>query len=582
MMEIKVPGSKSITNRALIASSLAKGKSILTNALESEDTRHMMRALKNLGIKIKREKNNKLKICGGNFKKAKKTLFCGNSGTVMRFLAAVLALQNFESVLDGDKRMRRRPIKDLLDALQQLGANVKSLKQNGFSPIKISGPAKTGHCYINGNISSQFLSGLLLASPFAPKDTTIHVIGRLVSKPYVDMTIDVMEKFGVKVKRNGYKKFFISSGQRYQPLQFKIEGDASSATYFWGISQLTGEEIKITNIPEDTKQPDIRMKVQSSKFKVQSYKSKLKTIKIDCTDFPDGAITLAVLCAFNKGKFILTGLKNLRVKECNRLSALAAGLKKIGCHCRKLPYGLIIFGDPEKLHGGRIETYADHRIAMCFGMAKFVLPGIKIENPACVKKTYPNFWKDLAGLKKHFQKKNIVLTGMRGSGKTRLGRLLGRLLGRRFIDTDELIEQNSKMPIALLVKKRGWDYFRRLERNIVQKLRNEKNAVIATGGGTFLNTKNTEILKRNGKVIFLDSSINSLKKRLEDKTDRPSLTGKKDFLKELNEVYLKRLKTYNSVADAVLDVSQQTNNKQRDLEKKLQKLTLICTRFGII
>ncbi|MEK7172336.1 MAG: shikimate kinase, partial [Patescibacteria group bacterium] len=169
-----------------------------------------------------------------------------------------------------------------------------------------------------------------------------------------------------------------------------------------------------------------------------------------------------------------------------------------------------------------------------------------------------------------------------GSGKTKLGRLLGRLLGRRFIDTDELIERNAKMPIVLLVKRRGWDYFRRLERNVIQKLRNEKNAVIATGGGTLINPKNAEILKRNGKVIFLDSIIVSLKKRLEDKTDRPSLTGKKDFLKELNEVYLKRLKAYNSVADAVLDVSQQTNNKQRDLERKLQKLIRICTRFGII
>lgn len=572
MMEITVPGSKSITNRVLLIASLAKGKSILTNVLDSSDTRHMMRALQHLGIKIKQLKNNKLEIHGGKFKPPQKTLFCGNSGTTMRFLTAILATQNFESVLDGDKRMRERPIKDLIDALYQLGANAIPLRKNNFPPVKIKCPLLGGHCYISGKISSQFLSGLLLSAPLAQKDITIHVIGRLVSKPYIDMTIDTMEKFGVCVKRNKYKIFHIASGQKYHARNFEIEGDASSATYFWGISKLTGEKINVTNVSDNSKQPDIRIK---------NIIEKISPKTINCSDFPDGAMTLAVLCAFNKGKFTLTGLKNLQVKECDRLSALSNGLKKIGCRCHKLKDGLIIYGNPEKLHGGRIKTYADHRIAMCFGMAKFVLPEIKIENPACVKKTYPNFWNDIIELKKHFHQKNIILTGMRGSGKTKLGRLLGRLIGKRFIDTDELIEYSTKMPIALLVKRRGWDYFRKLERLIVQRLKNEKNTVIATGGGTLMNTKNAEMLKRNGKVIFLDSAVISLKKRLLNKTDRPSLTNKKDFLKELNEVYLKRLKTYNSVADAILDVSQQTHNKQRDLEKKLQKLMLICTRFGI-
>lgn len=587
MIEIKVPGSKSITNRALAISSLAKGMSVLRNVLNSDDTRHMVNALKNLGVKIKRGKNNALEIHGGRLNKARKALFCGNSGTTMRFLTAILATQNFESVLDGDRRMRRRPLKDLIDALQQLGASVIPLRKNGFPPVKINYPLIGGHCYIKGNISSQFLSGLLLAAPLAQKDVTIHVIGRLVSRPYVDMTIDMMEKFGVRVKRDGYKKFHIKAGQKYHSGDFEIEGDASSATYFWGISQLTGEKIKVANIPNSSKQADIKVKNIIERIPLQATAAKAgqasyKLQAINCSDFPDGAMTLAVFCAFNKGKFILTGLKNLRVKECDRLSALAKGLKNIGCRCNKLKDGLVIHGDPERLHGGNIETFNDHRIAMCFGMAQFVIPEIKIKNPNCVKKTYPDFWKDLNGLKKKFSEKNIILTGMRGSGKTKLGRLLGRSLGRRFIDTDELIEHNAKMPIALLVKRRGWDYFRRLERNVIHKLRNEKNAVIATGGGTLINLKNAEILKRNGKVIFLDSIIVSLKKRLEDKTDRPSLTGKKDFLKELNEVYLKRLKAYNGVADAVLDVSQQTNNKQRDLERKLQKLIRICARFGII
>lgn len=580
MMEITVPGSKSITNRALIAASLAKGKSVLSNVLYSDDTKHMMVALKNLGIKTKQLKNNKLEIHGGRLKKSPKTLFCGNSGTTMRFLTAILAAQNFESVLDGDKRMRKRPIKDLIDALYQLGANAIPLRKNNFPPVKIKCPLLGGHCYISGKISSQFLSGLLLAAPLAHNSVTIHVQGNLVSRPYVDMTIDVMEKFGIKVKRNGYKKFLIASGQKYRAQNFEIEGDASSATYFWGISALTSEEIKVTNISDDSKQADIKVKnIQASYL---AYRQAGKLQAINCSDFPDGAMTLAIICAFNKGKFVLTGLQNLRVKECDRLAALSTELKKIGCRCRATKNSLIISGNPEKLHGAKIKTYNDHRIAMCFGMASFVLPEVKITNPSCVKKTYPNFWKDLAELKKHFQQKNIILTGMRGSGKTKLGQLLGRYLGRRFIDIDTLIEQKAHKTISEIVGRLGWPHFRHLEHDIVKKISKYSSAIIATGGGTLCFKKNARLLKQNGKVIFLDSKISSLRQRLFGKTDRPSLTGKKDFLKELNEIYLKRFAAYNSVADAVLDVSQQTYNKQRDLEKKLQKLLLICRRFGII
>lgn len=588
MIKLKVPGSKSITNRALVAAALASGKSTLRNCLESDDTRLMIRALQQIGAKIK----------NGNDEK----IFCGNAGTVMRFLAAVLAAQPFESVLYGNGRMNKRPIGDLIDGLQQLGAQAESINGDNCPPIRVKGPIKGGICKIRGDVSSQFLSGLLLAAPLAQKDVEIQIAGNLVSKPYVNMTIRVMEDFGVYIKRNGYKKFFIKAGQKYKPQKFEIEGDASAATYFWGISALTkvvpsghtdylaslrlglGEEIEVTNVPKDTIQADVavRNKMFNCHPELVSGSANRHAIKIDCSDFPDGAMTLTVFCAFIKRKTELTGLANLRVKECDRLHALATELKKIGCGVKEKPDGLIINGNPEKLHGADIETYNDHRMAMCFGMASFVLPGIKIRNPNCVSKTYPNFWKDLRNLKKRFLEKNIILTGMRGCGKTRLGEFTARKLGRQFIDIDKYIERKAKMTVRGIVAQKGWKAFRKLEKQAAKKLGGMKNLVISTGGGTLMFAANAHALKKNGKVILLDCSIPVIKKRLADQTDRPSLTGTKSYTAELEEIYKKRESRYKKVADAVIDVSLHTKDKQRDLEEKSDKIIAQAAKFGLI
>lgn len=577
MIEIQVPGSKSITNRALLLAALAKGTSELKDALESDDTKHMIAALRNAGVKISR-KSRIIRIRGGKIRKSRHPIFCGNSGTVMRFLGAILAAQKFESVLIGDKRMNERPIADLLQALNQLGAKVGALKKNGLPPIKVSGPLRGGVCRIKGNVSSQFLSGLLLAAPLAEKNVTIFVKGDLVSKAYVDVTLSLMEKFGVQVKRVGYRKFSIRAPQRYHARKMEIEGDASSASYFWGISTLTGETIDVINIPKTSLQPDLIFKNILS----NSFLSSTTTYHLQPTTFPDSAMTLAVLAVFRKGKTILTGLANLRVKECDRLHALTMELRKIGARVKELKDGLEINGNPEKLRGAKIKTYNDHRIAMCFGMVGFVLPGMKIENPSCVKKTYPNFWKDLHALKKKFHEKNIILTGMRGSGKSRLGALLGRWLGRRFYDIDELIEQKAKISIPKIVARHGWRYFRRLESQMVKRLRNIRFAVIATGGGTLMYSLNVKILRRNGKIIFLESAVASLKKRLAKHYDRPPLTRGEDFLSELETIYRRREKRYREIADAVIDVSHQTGKKKRDFDRKLKRILPVISRFGLL
>lgn len=581
MITITVPGSKSITNRALLIAALAKGKSILRNVLKSDDTERMMNALRMLGVKIKKS-GSEIVIHGGNLRKPRGKLFCGNSGTTLRFLTALLATQNFECVLTGDARMRERPIGDLVDALIQLGAEIKYLRKKLFPPIKISSPINRNVCEISGKLSSQFLSGLLMAAPLADYTITVYRRGDLVSKPYIDLTLKIMKTFGVRVEKIGYKKFIIRAGQKYRARDFKIEGDASSASYFWGISALTGEKINVKNIPLNSAQADLQFLKILKKYPcfrkpLCTNGCKPASLDINCRDFPDSAMALAILCAFTKGKFRLSGLSNLRVKECDRLHALATELKRIGCRAQELHDGLKIYGNPEKLHGATIETYNDHRMAMCFGMAGFVLPGIKIKNSECVKKTYPDFWKDLSALKKKFLRKNIILTGMRGSGKTRLGKMLAAKLKRKFVDIDALIEKTAKKTVSEIVAKKGWKYFRKLERTATKKAARMKNVVIATGGGTLMYPENIKALKKNSRIIFLYAKTDVLKKRLKNKQNRPPLTARKNFLNELREIHKKRLFRYKKVSDIVFDVSQQTKNRNKDLDIKLKKLLNIIS-----
>ncbi len=386
-----------------------------------------------------------------------------------------------------------------------------------------------------------------------------------------------MNAFGILCKRDGYKKFFVKAGQKYRARHFKIEGDASSASYFWGISALTGTLIDVANVPKDSLQADIRFLAA-----VQKLLSNSQRLSINCSDFPDSAMTLAVLSAFRKGKTTLTGLANLRVKECDRLRALAAELKRIGCRARELPDGITIDGNPKKLRPAKIKTYHDHRMAMCFGMASVALPGLRIENPGCVRKTYPNFWKDLARVKTLLQEKNLVLTGMRGSGKSRIGALLGRALGRRFIDIDDLIEEKEKKSISEIVSRRGWKYFRFLERKTVQKLASMRQTIIATGGGTLMDQRNAKILKQNAKIVFLECPVKILRRRISASSHRPSLTGKKNFLDELAEIYEKRKQKYESVADAIVDVSRQTKKKRDDFSVKTEQLISLMKRWGMV
>lgn len=383
MKIVEIPGSKSLTNRALIITSLTNGKGIITGHSKSIDSLALINALKKLGIKIS-EKPNTLIIIGngGKFKPFNGVIDVGNAGTTMRFLASLVKLVPGSIVLKGSTRMSKRPLKELTDTLQKID---------------------TGRVSIKGNISSQFISSLLMIAPFLKKGLIINVTGKLVSKPYVDMTIDLMEKFGVRTINKQYRKFVTEKGQKYSVVDYKVEGDASGASYFWGIAAVTGQSIRVKNINPLSKQGDIRFPELLEKMGCQVRKNikdcwievkgpkTLRGINTNMNVMPDTAQTLTVVAAFAKGKTKITGLKTLKIKETDRLLALKNELTKMGIKVLTTDDSITVSGGNPK--NTVIETYGDHRMAMAFAVAKSKIPELVIKNPKVVDKSFPEFWK---------------------------------------------------------------------------------------------------------------------------------------------------------------------------------------------
>ena len=405
--KVCVPGSKSLTHRAFIVAALGRGESHLKNILYAEDTMLTASALRQMGIDIKIG-NKTASIIGrsGKISAPKDEIYLGNSGTSMRLLTAVCSLGRGRFVLTGDSRMKERPIGDLLDALRPLGVNAYSIEKNGFPPVLIEAKGiDGGRTKIKTSVSSQFLSGLLLASPYAKNDVAIEVIGHLPSRPYVDLTLKVMEDFGVNVDYKDYRYFFIPSGQVYRARDYTIEGDLSSASYFFAAAAILKGKVSVFPIDTDSKQPDIGFlkileemgcRVIAGRGEVTVIGGDLRGISIDMNAMPDLVPTLSVVAAFAKGDTVIKNISHLRKKESDRISAIANELRKMKIKVEEREDGLIIRGGDPK--GATVETYNDHRIAMGFAIAGLKIPGVKITNPACVKKSFPEFWEILEGL----------------------------------------------------------------------------------------------------------------------------------------------------------------------------------------
>lgn len=408
---IRPPGSKSITNRALVCAALAQGHSRLTGVLDSEDTTVMIEAWRQLGVNLQHDKQScsvDIDGSGGLLPKEKAHIFAANSGTTIRFLTAALSACKGHYILDGVARMRQRPISDLLQALRQLGANVRSLNEldERCPPVEIrSSGLRGGTAEVAGNISSQFLSGLMMAAPLAESPVTLQVDGELVSMPYVEMTAAVMREFGAHICGTGMGPFVIESSCKYRGITYAIEPDATAASYFWAAAAITGGQATVEGLNQQALQGDVRfceilrqmgcwVNYREQQIEVIGCDN-LKGVSVDMSQISDTVQTLAAVALFAHGPTTVRGVAHNRVKETDRISDLARELTKLGAHVDEFDDGLTIT-PPSSLTPCEIDTYHDHRMAMSLALVGLRQAGIVIKDPDCTNKTYPYFWQDLA------------------------------------------------------------------------------------------------------------------------------------------------------------------------------------------
>ena len=408
---INLPGSKSVSNRALLLSALSQGKTRLTNLLDSDDVRYMLEALKALNIKY--HLSDDRTICdiegvGGKLHSAHPLeLFLGNAGTAMRPLAAALCLADNNIVLTGEPRMKERPIGHLVDALRQGGAKIDYLENEGYPPLHIHGGFTGGKIAVNGSVSSQFLTALLMAAPLASNDTEITIIGDLVSKPYIDITIKMMAMFGVSVINNQYQTFVIKANQTYQsPGSYLVEGDASSASYFLAAAAIKGGTVRVTGVGKKSLQGDTQFahvlekmgaKITWADDYIECNHGELNGVDMDMNHIPDAAMTIATTALFADGTTTIRNIYNWRVKETDRLSAMANELRKVGATVEE-GEDYITITPPAKLNHAEIKTYNDHRMAMCFSLVALSDTPVTILDPKCTMKTFPDYFEQFKRL----------------------------------------------------------------------------------------------------------------------------------------------------------------------------------------
>jgi 3-phosphoshikimate 1-carboxyvinyltransferase len=403
--QIQLPGSKSLSNRVLLLSALAQGDTEVSNLLDSDDTRHMIAALRSLGTSLQLSEDGThclVKGSGGPFPERQADLYLGASGTDIRLLCSAVCLGQGVFTLTGEPRMAERPIKDLVEALTLLGASIEYLQEEGFPPLKIHASGLAGsRVSVRGNISSQYLTSLLSAAPMSGQKLRIDVDGELVSKPYIDLTLDVMRRFGVPVRNEDYHTFLVPEVAGYRsPGRALVEGDASSASYFLSAAAIKGGTVRVNGVGADSVQGDIKHAdileqmgagVRRGPDWIEVSAGQLRGIDVDLNHMPDAAMTVAATALFAEGKTVIRNIYNWRVKETDRLAAMASELRKVGA--------LVVEGrdyleitPPARIQPAAIDTYNDHRMAMCFSLAALGDAEITINNPGCVSKTFPDYF----------------------------------------------------------------------------------------------------------------------------------------------------------------------------------------------
>ncbi len=417
---VRLPGSKSISNRFLLLAALAAGETHLHDVLDADDTRHMLAALRALGVDCTSDGAGGVRVCGagGAFKVKQAELFLGNAGTAFRPLTAVLALCNGDYRLSGVPRMHERPIGDLVDALQILGARIDYEGVQGFPPLHIHPAAiEGGVVSIRGNVSSQYLTALLLALPLLGRRMVVDIVGELISKPYIEITLKTLQKFGVEVAREGWSRFTLPAARYRSPGEIFVEGDASAASYFLAAGAISGlgedGAVRVEGVGRDSIQGDVRFAdtlremgaeiesgdnwISATAGAAAKRRGKLKAIDADFNHIPDAAMTVAVAALFADGPSTLRNIGSWRVKETDRIAAMAIELRKLGAVVETTADSLRVT-PPARLSPATIDTYDDHRMAMCFSLAALGGVTVRINDPRCVAKTFPEYFNVFAGI----------------------------------------------------------------------------------------------------------------------------------------------------------------------------------------
>ncbi len=417
---VRLPGSKSISNRFLLLAALAAGETHLHDVLDADDTRHMLAALRALGVDCTSDGAGGVRVCGagGAFKVKQAELFLGNAGTAFRPLTAVLALCNGDYRLSGVPRMHERPIGDLVDALQSLGARIEYEGAQGFPPLHIRPAAiEGGVVSIRGNVSSQYLTALLLALPLLGRRMVVDIVGELISKPYIEITLKTLQKFGVEVAREGWSRFTLPAARYRSPGEIFVEGDASAASYFLAAGAISGlgedGAVRVEGVGRDSIQGDVRFAdtlremgaeiesgdnwISATAGAAAKRRGKLKAIDADFNHIPDAAMTVAVAALFADGPSTLRNIGSWRVKETDRIAAMAIELRKLGAVVETTADSLRVT-PPARLSPATIDTYDDHRMAMCFSLAALGGVTVRINDPRCVAKTFPEYFNVFAGI----------------------------------------------------------------------------------------------------------------------------------------------------------------------------------------
>ena len=472
---VRLPGSKSISNRILLLAALSQGATEIRDLLHSDDTQCMLDGLRTLGVSVEALGDNAYRVtgCGGKFPVREAKLFLGNAGTAFRPLTAVLALAGGHYELSGVARMHERPIADLVDGLRDLGGDIRYLGNDGFPPLEVHPAAIHGgrRIAVRGDVSSQFLTALLMALPMLPEATTVEVTGELISKPYIEITLAMMARFGVRVQRDGWRSFTVASDSCYiSPGVIHVEGDASSASYFLAAGAIAGGPVRVVGVGRNSIQGDVRfaeaLQLMGARIEMGENwmeasaptSGKLKAIELDCNHIPDAAMTLAVVALFADGTTTLRNIASWRVKETDRIAAMATELRKFGAtveegadYIRVTPpkTGLRVEarGTSKSLTplsprtsvlspASGINTYDDHRMAMCFSLAALGGASVRINNPQCVAKTFPDYFERFAKMVRTVSV--IAIDGPSASGKGTVAQLAAARLGFHYLDSGAL------------------------------------------------------------------------------------------------------------------------------------------------